>query len=85
MNGQMTEGMTTLNFLSTVTTETYPAEGNMGLVINDSLTNLDLNTVEYVPIIAAAVVFSVLLAIGVVAIIVFIAVLIRGRRKFKEV
>ncbi|VDM70502.1 unnamed protein product [Strongylus vulgaris] len=75
---------TTVLFDNVTTTVVIPLEGNMGLLMNDSLSTDNLQTIEVVPIVAAGIVFGTLVAIGTVATAVFIAVLIRGRKKFAE-
>ncbi|RCN29190.1 hypothetical protein ANCCAN_25054 [Ancylostoma caninum] len=67
------------------TTLAPPAEGNMGLLMNESVSTTNMQAIEVVPVVAAGVVFGTLVAIGTIATAIFIAVLIRGRRTFAEV
>ena len=60
-------------------------QGDLSLVINDSITNLNISTAEYVPVVAAGIAFGTLVVIGILAIIAFVCTLIYGRRKINEV
>ena len=57
----------------------------MGLIMNESMSTTNLQPIEVVPVVAAGAVFGTLVAVGTLATAVFIAVLIKGRRKFAEV
>ncbi|CAB3404727.1 unnamed protein product [Caenorhabditis bovis] len=58
--------------------------GKGGLIVNETITNLNVTNTEYIPIAAAAVTFSVLIIVGVFCILIFVIILIRGRKKFQE-
>ncbi|WKX96546.1 hypothetical protein Q1695_012742 [Nippostrongylus brasiliensis] len=79
-------GSTTANISFEITTTTLPPpeEGNMGLVLNESISTVNMQPIEVVPVVAAGIVFGTLVAIGTIATLIFIAVLIRGRRRFAE-
>ncbi|KAK6048258.1 hypothetical protein COOONC_14237 [Cooperia oncophora] len=59
-------------------------QGNLGLVLNESVSTANLQPIEVVPVVAAGIVFGILVIIGFIATTIFIAVLIRGRKKFAE-
>ncbi|KIH65584.1 hypothetical protein ANCDUO_04090 [Ancylostoma duodenale] len=52
--------------------------------MNESMSTTNMQAIEVVPVVAAGVVFGTLVAIGTIATAIFIAVLIRARRKFAE-
>ncbi|CAA88873.3 G-protein coupled receptors family 1 profile domain-containing protein [Caenorhabditis elegans] len=58
--------------------------GKGALILNETLTDLNVTTTEYIPIVAAATAFASLIAIGAFAVTIFIIVLIRGRKRFQE-
>lgn len=60
-------------------------QGKGALILNETLTDLNVTTTEYIPIVAAATAFASLIAIGAFAVTIFIIVLIRGRKRFQEV
>ncbi|KAK5971016.1 hypothetical protein GCK32_001794 [Trichostrongylus colubriformis] len=60
-------------------------QGNLGLVLNESVSTSNLQPIEVVPVVAAGIVFGILTFIGSIATVIFIAVLIRGRKKFAEI
>ncbi|KAK6011559.1 hypothetical protein OSTOST_23349, partial [Ostertagia ostertagi] len=60
----------------------YP--GNLGLVLNESMSTSNLQPIEVVPVVAAGIVFGILTIIGSISTTIFIAVLIRGRNRFSE-
>ncbi|EPB67110.1 hypothetical protein ANCCEY_13800 [Ancylostoma ceylanicum] len=75
---------TSMAFENASTTLPPPVEGNMGLLMNESMSTTNMQAIEVVPVVAAGVVFGTLVAIGTIATAIFIAVLIRGKRKFAE-
>ncbi|KAF1764963.1 hypothetical protein GCK72_004914 [Caenorhabditis remanei] len=58
--------------------------GKGALILNETITDLNVTTTEYIPIVAAATAFASLIIIGLFAVSVFIVVLIRGRKRFQE-
>ncbi|CAI2339987.1 unnamed protein product [Caenorhabditis sp. 36 PRJEB53466] len=70
---------TTLNI--TLITED-PGKGS--LILNESITDLNVTTTEYIPIVAAATAFASLITIGIFSVSIFIIVLIRGNKRFQE-
>ncbi|EGT53332.1 hypothetical protein CAEBREN_08260 [Caenorhabditis brenneri] len=58
--------------------------GKGALILNETITDLNVTTIEYVPIVAAATAFASLIAVGMFAVTIFIVVLIRGRKRFQE-
>ena len=60
-------------------------QGDLSLVINDSITNLNISAVEYVPVAAAGIAFTTLVVIGSLSIISFVSTLIYGRKRINEV
>uniref|UniRef100_A0A1I7TA60 G_PROTEIN_RECEP_F1_2 domain-containing protein n=1 Tax=Caenorhabditis tropicalis TaxID=1561998 RepID=A0A1I7TA60_9PELO len=71
--------VTTINY--TLVTDD-PGKGS--LILNETITDLNVTTTEYIPIVAAATAFASLIAIGLFAVSIFIVVLIRGRKRFQE-
>lgn len=60
-------------------------QGKGSLILNESITDLNVTTTEYIPIVAAATAFASLIAIGIISVSIFVIVLIRGRKRFQEV
>uniref|UniRef100_W6NFX3 7TM GPCR domain containing protein n=1 Tax=Haemonchus contortus TaxID=6289 RepID=W6NFX3_HAECO len=77
-------GVTHIIVFENYSTTPAPLEGQLGLVLNESVSSTNLSAIEVVPVAAAGAVFGILLVIGVIATSIFIAVLIAGRAKFAE-